>query len=45
MSRPSIIQDAVQQFLREKQLPVLVENGGMSYTIPRKAGGAECWFR
>ena len=37
--------DSVEQFLREKQLPVLIENGGMSCTVPRKAGGAESWFR
>jgi len=27
-----------RQFLREKQLPVLVENGGMSYAIKKQEG-------
>ena len=37
--------DAIEEFLHGKQMPLLVENGGVSSTVLRIVGGAECWFR
>src|ERR1700733_1785406 len=37
--------DAIEEFLHGKQMPLLVENGGVSSTTSRIVGRTECWFR
>jgi hypothetical protein len=36
--------DAIQEFLHEKKIPLLVENGGVPSIVSRVVGNAECWY-